>query len=157
MQHVCEPTSCLHTEVVVFSVYVCFGWRASGLVSMAVNQSLPDGTLMDRNLICPRCVIMRNLPDSYRSCCSSHLTLASTHTHTYAHTQHTHVHSESVRAGFWKPETVTETHMWNINPLSQCQEFIVSICHSKVDAQKAFAALTPQRLTLAPNVHRPCS
>lgn len=45
--------------------------------------------------------------------------------------------------------------MLNINRLSQCQEFIVSICHSKASAQKAFATLTPQRLALAANVHRP--
>lgn len=154
MQHVCEPTSCHHTEAVVFSVCVCFGWRAGWLVSVAVNQSLPDGTLMDRNLICPRCVITLNLPDSYRSCCSSHLSLASANTH---RPTHTYVHSEPVRAAFWKPETVTETHMLNINRLSQCQEFIASICHSKASAQKAFAAPAPQRLALASDVHRPCN
>lgn len=152
MQHVCEPTSCHHTEAAVFSVCVCFGWRAGWLVSMAVNQSLPDGTLMDRNLICPQCVITLNLPDSCRSCCSSHLFLASTHRPT-----HTCVHSKPARAAFWKPETLTETHMLNINQLRRCQEFIVSICHSKAGAQKEFATLAPHHLAVASHVHRPCT
>lgn len=70
---------------------------------------------------------------------------------------HTYVRSEPARAAFWKPETVTETHMLNINRSGQCQEFIASICHSKAGSQKALASLTPQRLALASNVHRPCN
>lgn len=78
---------------------------------------------MDEKLICPRCVVSFHLPDSCRSCCSSHLSLALKRrqagaTHAYACLTH--------RGG------VAPTHMENRPRRSQ--EFILSICHSRAAA-----------------------
>lgn len=52
MQHVRDPTARRRTEAAVFSVRVCFGWRARWPVSAAVNQSLPDGQEPNLSPVC---------------------------------------------------------------------------------------------------------
>lgn len=52
MRHVCDPTACHHTEAAVFAARVCFGWRAGWLVTVAVNQSLPDGQEANLSPVC---------------------------------------------------------------------------------------------------------
>lgn len=96
---------------------------------------------MDSNLICPQCAITLNLPDSPGSCCSSHLSLASTKTHTGSH--RARVHSETILGGLLE-ETVTQTHMLDISRSGPCQEVTGCIRHCKDGAQEAAAARTPQ-------------
>lgn len=106
MQHVCDPPACHHTEAAVFSVCVCFGWRACWLVSTAVNQSLPDGQEANLSPVCHFASTSQIAPDPAAPLISAW----PQQRHTQAHTDPASTAKPAWEAS-WNPGRITDAHV----------------------------------------------